>query len=53
MMIQNNCITFIHEEKRMGTAGALSLMKEKLTDNYFYPVESFIKIPVLYKIIFM
>lgn len=28
-------ITYIDEEKRMGTAGALSLMKELLSDNFF------------------
>jgi len=28
-------IEYIYEEKRMGTAGALSLMKEKLTESFF------------------
>lgn len=28
-------IEYIHEEKRMGTAGALSLMKEKLKESFF------------------
>lgn len=28
-------IEYVHEEKRMGTAGALSLMKEKLTEPFF------------------
>lgn len=28
-------IEYIHEDQRMGTAGALSLMKEKLTDDFF------------------
>ncbi|MEA1893583.1 MAG: nucleotidyltransferase family protein [Campylobacterota bacterium] len=28
-------IEYIHEEKRMGTAGALSLMKEKLSEPFF------------------
>ena len=28
-------IEYIHEEKRMGTAGALSLMRDKLTESFF------------------
>lgn len=28
-------IEYVHENKRMGTAGALSLMKDKLKDNFF------------------
>lgn len=28
-------IEYVHENKRMGTAGALSLMKDKLNDNFF------------------
>jgi NDP-sugar pyrophosphorylase family protein len=28
-------IEYIHENKRMGTAGALSLVREKLTDSFF------------------
>ncbi len=28
-------IEYVHEDKRMGTAGALSLMREKLSEPFF------------------